>query len=54
MTPLILSDGTNSCIYGPARVHIEQIGSEGQMDYRAEDALAAPALSPTPVGMSSG
>ena len=40
-TPLILSDGTNSYIYGPGGVPIEQIRSSGPVDYLAQDALGS-------------
>ena len=43
-TPLILSDGTNSYIYGPGEVPIEQISSSGQVDYLAQDALGSTRL----------
>ena len=56
-TPLILSDGTNSYIYGPGGVPIEQISSGGQVDYLAQDALGSTRLitdsSGTVVGTTS-
>ncbi len=43
-TPLVLSDGTNSYLYGPGGVPIEQISSSGQVDYLAQDALGSTRL----------
>jgi RHS repeat-associated protein len=51
---LILGDGTNSCIYGPRGLLVEQINSKGTPTYLHHDQQGSTRLLTSPTGTVTG